>query len=112
MGISERFIPVHPLYHKLEKSVINSLLKLHILTGCDITSKVGTKLAAIIASQEVNLWKNIVSKMQNFILLKFYMENQLIQSSMRSGTLHFCGSFSNKSCFFDIANNKIVIIGR
>ena len=47
--------PIHSLYHKLEKSVINSLLMLHILTGCDITSKVGTKLAAIKASREVNL---------------------------------------------------------
>ena len=55
MGISQRFIPIHSLYHKLEKSVINSLLMLHILTGCDLTSKVGTKLAAIKASQEVNL---------------------------------------------------------
>ena len=57
MGISQRFIPIHSLYHKLEKSVINSLLMLHILTGCDLTSKVGTKLAAIKASQEVNLWQ-------------------------------------------------------
>ena len=55
IGMSQRFIPIHSLYHKLEKSVINSLLMLHILTGCDITSKVGTKLAAIKASREVNL---------------------------------------------------------
>ena len=57
MGISKRFIPIHSLYHKLEKSVINSLLKLHILTGCDVTSKAGTKSEAIKASQEVNLRK-------------------------------------------------------
>ena len=57
MGISPRFIPIRSLSHKLEKSVINSLLKLHILTGCDVTSKSGTKSAAIKASQEVNLWK-------------------------------------------------------
>ena len=86
MGIYQRFIPIHSLYHKLEKSVINSLLKSHILTGCDVTSTVVTKSAAIKASQEVNLWKfcNFESKeygfrMQNFILVKFYKENQLVQ---------------------------------
>ena len=52
MGISQRFIPIHSLYHKLQKSVINSLLKLQILTRRDVTSKVGMK-----ASEEVNLWK-------------------------------------------------------
>ena len=57
MGISQRFIPRHSLYHKLEISVINSLLKLHILTACDVTSKFGAKSVAIKASQEVNLWK-------------------------------------------------------
>ena len=46
------------MYHKLEKSVINSLLKLHILTGCDVTSKVSTNSAAIKATQEVNLVQN------------------------------------------------------
>ena len=57
MGISQRFIPIHSLYHKLQKSVINSLLKLQILTRRDVTSKVGIKLAAMKASEEVNLWK-------------------------------------------------------
>ena len=57
VGLSLRFIPIHSLYRKLGKSVINSLLKLHILTGCNATSKVGTKPAAIKVSQEVNLWK-------------------------------------------------------
>ena len=57
MGISERSIPIHSLYHKLQESVINSLLKLHILTGCDVKSKAGIKLVAIKASLEVSLWK-------------------------------------------------------
>ena len=57
MGISQRFIPMHSWYHKLEKSVINSLLKLHILTGCNVTSKVDIKSVAVKASQKVNLWK-------------------------------------------------------
>ena len=53
VGLSLRFIPIHSLYRKLGKSVVNS----HILTGCNVTSKVGTKPAAIKVSQEVNLWK-------------------------------------------------------
>ena len=101
MGISQRFIPIHSLYHKLQKSVINSLLKLQILTRRDVTSKVGIKLAAMKASEEVNLWKfcSFESKEYGFkkifILLKFYMENQLVQPSMSSRTLLFCCSFSN-----------------
>ena len=55
MGIAQRCIPRNSLYHKLEKSVINSLLKLHIKTGCDVTNKVGTKSAVIKASPKVNL---------------------------------------------------------
>ena len=44
------------LYQKRERSVIKSLLKFHILTGCEVTSKVGTKSAAKKASHEMNLW--------------------------------------------------------
>ena len=67
------------MYHKLEKNVINSLLKLHILTGCDVTSKVGTKSAAIKASQEVNLWKfcSFVSEEYGFKDAELYLVNVL-----------------------------------
>ena len=40
------FIPIHTLYIKIG-NIQYSLLKAHILTGCDVTSKVGTKLAAV-----------------------------------------------------------------
>ena len=78
MRISERFMPIYhyyALYHKLEKSVLNSLLKLHILTGCNVISKVGTKLAAIKAFQEVNLWKfcNVESEKYSFKDAKLYL---------------------------------------
>ena len=55
MGRAQRSIPRNSLRHKLEESVINSLLKLHIKTGCDVTNKVGTKSAVIKASPEANL---------------------------------------------------------
>ena len=40
------FIPIHTLCIKIG-NIQYSLLKAHILTGCDVTSKVGTKLAAV-----------------------------------------------------------------
>ena len=99
-GISQRFIRTHSLYYKLEKSVINSLLKLHIFTGCDVTSKVRTKSAAIKASQVVNLWKFCSFESEEYgfkdaerYLVKVYMENQLVQRSMSSGKLLFVALF-------------------
>ena len=45
-GTKKRFIPIHTLNTKIGY-IRHTLLKAHILTGCDITSKVGTKLAAL-----------------------------------------------------------------
>ena len=46
-GDTSRYIPVHVLYEKLGSELCSVLPALHSLTGCDITSKVGTKKAAI-----------------------------------------------------------------
>ena len=75
MSVSHCVIPIHCLHHKLEKGIINSLLKLHILTGCDVTSKVSIKSAAIKASQEVNLWKfwNLENKECGFKDAELYL---------------------------------------
>ena len=70
MRISQRFIPVHSLYHKLEKSVINSQVKLHVLTSSDVTTKVGTKSATINASQEMNLWKFCSFESEEYVFRK------------------------------------------
>ena len=45
-GAKQRFIPIDTLCIKIG-NIKYSLLKAHILTGCDVTSKVGTKLAAV-----------------------------------------------------------------
>ena len=45
-GAKQRFIPIHSLCIKLG-DIQHSILKAHILTGCDVTSKIGTKLAAV-----------------------------------------------------------------
>ena len=46
-GDHARYIPVHILVQNLGKYRASSLLAAHILSGCDVTSKVGTKAAAI-----------------------------------------------------------------
>ena len=51
-GNTRRFIPVHKIYEKLGNSVSSVILKAHILTGCDLTSKIGTKERALKAYAE------------------------------------------------------------
>ena len=46
-GASTRYIPLHVLAVKLGEVKAKLVLKLHILSGCDVTSKVGTKLAVM-----------------------------------------------------------------
>ena len=49
-GDATRYIPVHTLYEKVGAEVCSVLPAVHSLTGCDITSKVGTKKAALDAN--------------------------------------------------------------
>ena len=51
-GNTRRFIPVHKIYEKLGNSVSSVLLKAHVLTGCDLTSKIGTKERVLKACAE------------------------------------------------------------
>jgi hypothetical protein len=53
-GNSTRFIPLHQIAIG-EPQLCDVLLAAHILTGCDLTSKVGTKLSAIKAKPELYL---------------------------------------------------------
>ena len=46
VGPKVRFIPLHILVARLDQK-LDVLLKVHILTGCDATSKIGTKSAAL-----------------------------------------------------------------
>ena len=46
-GDKARCISVHSLVQNPGKSRASSLLAVHILSGCDVASKVGTKAAAI-----------------------------------------------------------------
>ena len=41
-GNYTRYLPIHIMYEKLDVSFCSVLLNAHILTGCDMTSKVET----------------------------------------------------------------------
>ena len=55
IGDSHRFIPVHELAVQLGDPLCKVLPAVHTLTGCDYTSKFGTKAAALKASPETFL---------------------------------------------------------
>ena len=46
-GDKARYVPVRSLVQNLGKSRASSLLAPHILSGCNVTSKLGTKAAVI-----------------------------------------------------------------
>ena len=54
-GDSTRYIQLHVLAVKLGEVKAKLVLKLHILSGCDVTSKVGTKLAVMRRDGEAEL---------------------------------------------------------
>ncbi len=47
VGDSTRHIPLHKLFHRLGNPLCAVLPAIHSLTGCDISSKVGTKKSGI-----------------------------------------------------------------
>ena len=51
-GDSTRFIPIHVLAAQIGENVCQFLPAVHVLTGCDYTSKIGTKHAALITNPE------------------------------------------------------------
>ena len=54
-GEGERLIPMYILGNIIKPKLCKIILKAHILTGCDVTSKVGTKLAALNSEPELYL---------------------------------------------------------
>ena len=52
VGETTRYVPLHTMYTKLGHDLCRVLPAVHSLTGCDITSKVGTKKTALKANPE------------------------------------------------------------
>ena len=55
VGDTTRHIPIHILSETIGKKLCQVLPAVHTLTGCDYTSKVGTKHAALMANPEIYL---------------------------------------------------------
>ena len=51
-GNSSRAVPVHSLVRLMKSDVVDVLPAMHALSGCDTTSKVGTKKSALRAAEE------------------------------------------------------------
>ena len=51
-GNSSRAFPVHNLVRLMKSGVVDVLPAVHVLSGCDTTSKVGTKKSALQAAEE------------------------------------------------------------
>ena len=51
-GDSTRYIPIHKLADIMRSNICKFVLKAHVLFGCDVTSKVGTKAAALKSTHE------------------------------------------------------------
>ena len=81
VGPKVRFIPLHILIARLDQNLLDVLLKVHILTGCDVTSKIWTKSAALKSDPHMYL-KNLVKilLMLNYISLKYF--RAIVQLSM------------------------------
>ena len=54
-GTNKRYIPIHTLAKTLGESKSKAAVKAHILTGCDATSKIGTKTSALKKNPEIYL---------------------------------------------------------
>ena len=77
-GEGERLIPMHILGNIIKPKLCKIILKAHILTGCDVTSKVGTKLAALNSDPELYLESFGESEMPSTEVLK-RAEQYLVQ---------------------------------
>lgn len=69
---STRYIPIHILAKKIGRGLCQVLPAVHTLTGCDYTSKVGTKHAALMANPETHL--------NDFMVAKESIDNAIVKA--------------------------------
>ena len=72
-GVKRSILPLHNIYTALGAELSKCLPALHALTGCDTTSKISTKLAAV----------NAVRKQENSILISHFSSPQLTESMIQ-----------------------------
>ena len=78
-GDNSRYIPIHTLADKLGENNCQMVLKVHGLTGCDVTSKLGTKAAGMKADirQLVNFGVSELVDPSSFVQAEKYMRSSL-----------------------------------
>ena len=81
--------PVHTIVNNMDNSVVDVLPAVHALTGCDITSKVGTKSAAFQAAMKCGyelLYSNRKSEISNqmILLAEKFLVGRISKSSERN----------------------------
>ena len=86
VGPKVRFIPLHILIARLDQNLLDLLLKVHILTECDVASKIGTKSAAL--------------KSDPHIHLKNFGENELLESHLVHAELYLIKVLQSNSTTF------------
>ena len=74
VGPKVRFIPLHVLIAHLDQNLLDVLLKFYILTGCDVTNKIGAKSPAL--------------KSDPHMYLKNFGQNELLESSFVDAELY------------------------
>ena len=89
IGDSSRYIPTHTLAEKLGDGKCNVLPALHTLTGCDYTSKFGTKSAAVKANTEMFL-KDFGSIEGDIEKQVVSAEQYLVQVKKKGSTFKTC----------------------
>jgi len=90
---TSRYVPVHDLAYKIVRGLCQVLPALHILTGCDYTSKFGTKHAALKANPEKYLLQfGTISDIDRQVVVA---EEYLVQVFKKSQT---CRSLDQLRC--------------
>ena len=83
VGPKVRFIHLHVLIARLDQNLHDVLLKVHILKGCDVTSKIGTKPAALKSDPHMHL--------------KNFAENEQLKSSFIDAELYLIKTLQSNS---------------
>ena len=106
-GTTTRFVPLHILHARLGPDLCTVLPALHSLTGCDITSKIGTKKAALKADPEIHLQRFGTTAPLTFAMIQHaeqYLVNVVDAGSkssnfqeLRADQFHFSKSTSHQN---------------
>ena len=112
---SRRFIPLHILAKTLGEDLCSVLIKAHIFTGCDYTSKVGTKSAAVKSKPELYLmdFGNETSINEQYSIAEKYLVNFVQKNSQHNtfNELRYEQYFCRRKQIADLSPTSVSIRG-